>query len=41
VTIHGTARFTVRSDEIDAALEAIRTFVAHTATEPGTLRYES
>lgn len=41
MTIHGTAAFTVRPDELDAALEAIRTFVAHTKTEPGTLRYES
>jgi quinol monooxygenase YgiN len=41
VTIRGTARFTVRGDELDAAVEAIRTFVAHTAAEPGTLRYES
>lgn len=41
MTIHGTAGFTVRSDELDTALEAIRAFVAHTRTEPGTLRYES
>ena len=41
MTIHGTATFTVRRDELDAALEAIRTFVAHTKTEPGTHRYES
>lgn len=27
--------------EVDAALEAIRTFVAYTRTAPGTLRYES
>jgi hypothetical protein len=41
LTIHGTASFAVREDELDAALEAIRTFVAHTRIEPGTLRYES
>ncbi len=41
MTIHGTARFRVEEDELDAALEAIRTFVAHTRTEPGTSRYES
>jgi quinol monooxygenase YgiN len=41
MTIHGTATFTVRKEELDAALEAIRTFVAHTRTEPGTKRYEA
>jgi quinol monooxygenase YgiN len=41
VTIHGTARFTVREGELETCLEVIRTFVAHTETEPGTLRYES
>lgn len=41
MTIWGTARFRVKEDELDAALGAIRTFVAHTETEPGTLRYES
>jgi quinol monooxygenase YgiN len=41
LTIHGTATFTVKNGELDAALEAIRTFVAHTKTEPGTIRYES
>ena len=41
MTILGTARFRIREGELDAALDAIRTFVAHTRTEPGTLRYES
>lgn len=41
MTIHGTARFTVREGELETCLEAIRTFVAHTRTEPATLRYES
>lgn len=41
MTIRGTARFTIEDGELDAALEAIRTFLAHTATEPGTLRYAS
>ncbi|HYZ13986.1 MAG TPA: putative quinol monooxygenase [Actinomycetota bacterium] len=41
MTIHGTATFTVRKDELDGALRAIRTFVAHTRTEPGTNRYEA
>ena len=41
MTIHGTATFTVRKEELDRALEAIRMFVAHTRTEPGTNRYES
>jgi quinol monooxygenase YgiN len=41
MTIHRTATFTVRKEELDAAVEAIRSFVAHTKTEPGTHRYES
>lgn len=41
MTIRKTARFTVDPAQIDTALEAIRMFVAHTATEPGTLLYES
>ena len=41
MTIHGTARFTVKDGEIDTALGAIGPFVEHTRTEPGTLRYES
>ena len=32
MTIHRTATFTVRKEELDAAVEAIRTFVAHTRT---------
>ncbi|HZD18939.1 MAG TPA: antibiotic biosynthesis monooxygenase family protein [Actinomycetota bacterium] len=39
--IRQTATFRVREDELDEVLEAIRAFVAHTRTEPGTLRYES
>jgi quinol monooxygenase YgiN len=41
VTIHGTARFTVKHGELETALEAIRAFVAHARSEPGTLRYDS
>jgi quinol monooxygenase YgiN len=41
MAIRGTARFTVREGELEPALEAIRGFVAHTRSEPGTLRYES
>jgi len=41
MTIRGTARFTVKEDGLDEALEAIRAFLAHTETEPGTQRYES
>ncbi len=41
MTIRGTARFRVKPDQLNAALEAIRAFVRHTETEPGTLRYES
>lgn len=41
MTNRKTARFTVRPDGIDPAIEAIETFVAHTRTEPGTIRYES
>jgi quinol monooxygenase YgiN len=41
MTVHVTASFTVREGKIESALGAIRTFLAHTATEPGTLRYES
>ena len=41
MTIRHIARFTVRADGVDQALDAIRAFVAHTRTEPGTLRYES
>jgi quinol monooxygenase YgiN len=41
MTIERTARFTVRPDGLDRALEAIRRFVAHTETEPGTLLYVS
>ena len=37
---HG-ARFTVRDDAVDEVHAAIRAFVEHTRTEPGTLRYES
>lgn len=41
MTIRGTASFRVKENEVDSALEAIRTLVEHTRTEPGTLRYES
>lgn len=41
MTIHATARFTVRDAELETALEAIRTFAAHARSEPGTLRYDS
>jgi quinol monooxygenase YgiN len=41
MTIRMTARFTVREGAVDAALDAIRTFLARTGTEPGTIRYES
>lgn len=41
MTIRGTASFRVKEGELDTALAAIRTFVEHTRTEPGTLRYES
>jgi quinol monooxygenase YgiN len=41
MTIRMTARFTVRGDGVGPALAAIERFVAHTRTEPGTLRYES
>jgi quinol monooxygenase YgiN len=41
MTIHGTATFTVREEHLERALEAVRTFVAHTKTEPGTSRYEA
>jgi quinol monooxygenase YgiN len=41
MTIRATASFRVKADELETALEAIRTFVGHTRTEPGTLRYES
>jgi quinol monooxygenase YgiN len=41
MTIHATARFTVKEEELETALEAIGTFVAHTRSEPGTLRYDA
>src|SRR5262245_66648804 len=41
MTIRTTAHFTIREDALDEVLPAISTFVAHTANEPGTLRYES
>jgi quinol monooxygenase YgiN len=41
VAIHLTARFTVKEPELEAALEAIRAFVAHARSEPGTLRYDA
>jgi len=41
MTIWATAAFTVKEVELDAALTAIRTFVRHTKSEPGTRRYES
>lgn len=41
MTIRKTARFTVEEGRLEEALEAIRTFVAHTETEPGTLLYQS
>jgi quinol monooxygenase YgiN len=41
MTIRHVARFAVRAEALEEALDAIRTFVAHTRTEPGTLRYES
>lgn len=41
MTIHATARFIVRDAELETALEAIRTFVAHARSEAGTLRYDS
>lgn len=41
MTILGTASFRVKTEELEIALQAIRTFVEHTRTEPGTLRYES
>lgn len=41
MTVRHVARFTVREDAVEVAEAAIRTFVEHTRTEPGTLRYES
>lgn len=41
MTIRKTARFAVDPRHIDEALHAIRTFVAHTRGEPGTMLYES
>jgi len=41
MTIERTARFTVRPDGLDRALDAIRRFLAHTEMEPGTLLYVS
>jgi quinol monooxygenase YgiN len=41
MTIRKTARFTVDPDHIEEAKAAISVFVAHTRTEPGTIRYES
>jgi quinol monooxygenase YgiN len=41
VTLERTARFTVRPEELDRALETIGRFVAHTETEPSTLLYAS
>lgn len=41
MTIRKTARFTVTPDGLDQALSAIRNFVAHTSTEPGTTLYQS
>ena len=41
MTILATASFRVMENELDTALEAIRAFVEHTRTEPGTLRYAS
>lgn len=40
VTIRKAARFTVREEGLAGAQDAIRTFVEHTRTEPGTRRYE-
>ena len=40
--IHQTATFRVRSDAVEAALAAVREFVAYvSANEPGTLHYTS
>jgi quinol monooxygenase YgiN len=39
--IRRTARFTVKEEAIGHVLEAIASFLTHTATEPGTLTYES
>lgn len=39
--IIGTAAFRIREGELEAALEAIRSFVAAVADEPGTLVYRS
>ena len=41
MTIHATASFTLREGELETALAAIRTFVGHARSEPGTLRYDS
>ncbi len=41
MTIRKTARFEVIPEGMQEALGAIRTFVAHTAQEPGTVMYES
>jgi quinol monooxygenase YgiN len=41
VTIRKTASFTVAEDRVGEALEAIRVFVSHAQSEPGTLVYES
>ena len=41
MTLERTARFTVRPEELDRALETIGRFIAHTETEPGTLVYAS
>lgn len=41
MTINATARFIVNDEQIETALRAIRTFVVHARSEPGTLRYDS
>lgn len=41
MTVRKTARFKVASDRVEEALDAIRRFVAHTESEPGTTVYAS
>jgi hypothetical protein len=41
MTVRKTARFVVNREQTDAAVVAIRVFVAHVETEPGTLLYRS
>jgi quinol monooxygenase YgiN len=41
MTIRKTASFRVAEDRVEEALDAIRVFVSHARSEPGTLTYES